>query len=746
MPVSPPPVPVSVAAVAAYLAGLLAGFHGGSAVALAAATLVLAFALAYRATVAAGLALLAAAGTLAAHSASTRSARCEAALRARRQILVELEDRAAPGAFVRGRSLEPGCPLPVRLAVDRGTAEAGDAVSVSGLPGSGTRGLMIVRAAVRPVGEGSLLRRIRARASASIDSTFGADAPLAKALLVADTKSLSPEVRERYAAAGLVHMLSISGLHVGLIAVALSVAAQLARLPTTAARIGTPAARAISIAILGAPAPAVRAGVMLAAGTLCRLVQRPVSPWAVLALGAVGPLGDPATATDLGYQLSVVGVIALVAADSLDRRLLAGRLPGWRRTVAAALLGSTMASVVSLPLVAWAFGRVSLVAPLTNLVAAPLMAFAQPMLFLGLVLGWAPEAARFVAGAVHPLLVAFDAVALAGAALPYAVLHAAPTLVAAALGAGAVAAFVGACVSRYPARATAVALALVAALAWLPALPAGSGESELHVIDVGQGDAVALRTARGRWLLVDAGRGWRGGDAGRTTVVPYLRRRGGELEAFVLTHPHADHVGGAATVVRALRPRAFYDAAFAGGGDAYRAALAGAAEARVPWRRVRPGDSLRVDEAVITFLAPDSAWTAALADPNDASTVLLIRVGAVRFLLTGDAERDEEAWLVDRIGAGLRADVLKVAHHGSATSTTPEFLRAVRPRVAVISVGAANVYGHPDPATVRALAAAGARVLRTDRLGTIVVRTDGREIIVDAGAETWGIDSPSSND
>jgi competence protein ComEC len=314
----------------------------------------------------------------------------------------------------------------------------------------------------------------------------------------------------------------------------------------------------------------------------------------------------------------------------------------------------------------------------------------------------------------------------------------APTFGAAILGAAAIGAFVAACVSRHPGRAMVAATGALAALAWLPAVPTKPGHTELHVIDVGQGDAIAIRTRRGRWLLVDAGRAWRGGDAGRTTIVPYLRRRGGQLETFVLTHPHADHVGGAATVLHALQPRTFYDAAFAGGGDAYRDALA-AARTGVRWRRVRPGDSLRVDDATLTFLAPDSTWTASLDDPNDASTVVLVRVGAVRFLLTGDAERGEEAWLLERARDNLRADVLKVAHHGSSTSTTAEFLAAVRPRIAVISVGAANLYGHPDTETLRSLANAGAQILRTDRMGSIVLRTDGRRLFVDAAGESWEV-------
>jgi competence protein ComEC len=740
---TPPPVPLSAVAVAVYVAGLLAGFRGAVPGAVALTAVVVVYAVVARSTIAAGLALVLASGALTAHATAVRDRRCASALRVRRQWLIELDDRAAPGGFVRGRSAEPGCAIPIRVAVERGTALAGDVARVAGVPAASSVGLTVVRAAVRPVRRAGVLRRLRARSALAIDRAFGRDAPLAKALLIAETKSLTPEVRERYAAAGLAHMLSISGLHVGLIAVALSLAAQLIRFSSTAGRVATLVTLTVYIAMIGAPAPAVRAGVMVAVVTISRLAQRPVSPWAVLALGAAGPLTDPWTATDLGYQLSVVGVVALVAGDSLGRSLFGDRLAGWRRTLMTGLLGSTVASVVSLPIVAWTFGRVSVVAPLTNLAAAPLMAIVQPMLFLALILGWAPTAASFVAGAAHPLLVAFDGVAAAGAAVPYATLHLAPTLTAAVVAAAAIGAFLTACASRHPAPATIAGAALLASLAWLPALPIGPGDAELHVIDVGQGDAIAFRTARGRWLLIDAGRTWRGGDAGRTTVIPYLRRRGGELVAFVLTHPHADHVGGAATVLRALRPRAYYDAAFAGGGDAYRESLV-AAKGRVPWRRVHPGDSLSVDGAIVTFLAPDSAWTASLNDPNEASTVVAIRVGAVRFLLTGDAERGEERWLLRRVGDGLRADVLKVAHHGSATSTTPEFLAAVRPRVALVSVGAGNLYGHPDPTTLQALAAAGAQVLRTDRLGSIVLRTNGQRLVVEAAGETWEVDASSS--
>jgi competence protein ComEC len=196
-------------------------------------------------------------------------------------------------------------------------------------------------------------------------------------------------------------------------------------------------------------------------------------------------------------------------------------------------------------------------------------------------------------------------------------------------------------------------------------------------------------------------------------------------------------VGGGASVIAALRPREYWDGAYVAGSEPYRASLDAAIERRVAWHRVHPGDSLTIDDVKVRFLAPDSAWTTSLADANEASAVALVEYGHVRFLMTGDAESGEEDWMLRRDAAGLHADVLKVGHHGSSTSTSGPFLEAVRPRVALISVGAANTYGHPSKSVVHSLVASGAQVLRTDHLGTVVVRTDGRILTIEAGGERW---------
>lgn len=591
-----------------------------------------------------------------------------------------------------------------------------------------------------------MLVAIRAQAARNIDRVFAGDAPLARALLIADQRQIPTEMRDRYAAAGLVHMLSISGLHVAIIAAAMELLFVVARLPRRMALACAFLSTGIYVAVIGAPAPALRAASMLGVSMISRLRQRPTSPWAALALGALVPLINPRTVLDVGYQLSVLGMSALIAGGILGRRLFRHR-SGWKPRLAGELATSVIACVVTAPLVAWTFGRVSLIAPIANLAAAPLIGLAQPMLFLTLLFAAVrplESLAVFCAEAVHPLLLAFDRIATAAADMPGSSLIVATDFRAALLGAIVAGATIVACVARFPSRPVIVAAASASLMTLLPLLPIPhSGLVELHVLDVGQGDAILLRSDAGRWVLLDAGPAWKGGDAGRNTILPYLQRRGGELEAFVLSHPHTDHVGGAATVLARLKPRVYWDAAFAGGSLAYGASLAAAQNHDVEWRRVHPGDTAKVDGVTLRFLAPDSGWTVGLTDPNLASTVTLIQYGLVRFLLVGDAEWAEEQWLVDRYSRELGADVLKVGHHGSSTSSSDEFLGAVQPRVAIISVGAGNKYGHPSNDVLRALANSGADVLRTDESGTVIARTNGIDLEIEAGGSKWELSRAS---
>ncbi len=655
-----------------------------------------------------------------------------------------------------GRGRVARCRVPVIVRVVSGHALAGQWVALSGRALVTTRGLRVDArlTSVRPARR-DIMRVARGRAGAIIDRDFGANSPVVRALLIADQDGIAPSVREVFADAGLVHMLSISGLHVAIIAGALLLVLRAARLTRTVAFAVSMIVVVLYVVMLGAPPPAVRSAVMLGVVGLSERLQRPTHPWTALALGALLPTVQPTVVLDLGWQLSVSGMAALVAARALLRRVrLAERrqhrrsirrvlswvqeLRGWRYVLLRELVTGTVATIVTAPLIAWTFGRISVIAPISNLLASPLVAFVQPALFLSVITSPWPALSKLIADATAPGLAALQGVAEYAARIPHATLHLAPTAAGAICAGVASAAGVRATASRRWLPGFAVAAGALTCAIWLPLLGLRTGHMEMHVLDVGQGDAIALRTPRGRWLLIDAGRRWEGGDAGRRTVVPYVRRLGGPVAGLVVTHAHDDHIGGALSVLQALSPRAFWEPAFVTPNATYRATLDFLRRTALPWHRVQPGDRWVLDDVEIGVLAPDSAWTARQQDANETSVVLRIRYGAVVFLLTGDAERAEEEWILANTERELlRADVLKVGHHGSKTSSSEAFLDAVQPRLGVVSVGAANSYGHPSPSTLRAFADRSIPLLRTDSEGTVVFSTDGRDLVVRTGAERW---------
>ncbi|HUG39871.1 MAG TPA: DNA internalization-related competence protein ComEC/Rec2 [Longimicrobiales bacterium] len=580
-------------------------------------------------------------------------------------------------------------------------------------------------------GTGDPLARLRGAAARRLDGLYGDRAPLAASLLLAQRDGLDREVRDRFARAGLSHLLAISGLHVGLVAGLLMLLAKVARLPG-----GWPAALAALgtvayVLFLGAPAAAARAALQVVLLLLAASLQRPARSEALVSAAAVVLLAaDPASLLDPGFQLSFAGVAGLLA---LRRPLLRRLRPlaGWRvggvaagKWLADGLASGAAATLATAPIVAWHFGRVAPVGIVANLAAIPLVAMLVPALALSLAAAaiWLPAGA-FLAGAGGLLLAALDSVATTAAAVPGGSMAVAPWTALLWTTAVVVACLATRRLGRVrPLVRVAAASALAAAVLVLSAVRLASDRIEIHVIDVGQGDAIAVRSPAGRWLLVDAGVAGAGFDAGERRVVPYLGIRGvRRLEALILTHPDADHIGGAAAVVRALRPRWVGDPGVHAGKPGYLELLEAAAGAGIPWVAVREGVELELDGATVEFLHPGSPG-AAVADANDASVVLRVVYGEFSALLAGDAPAAVEAALIRRLGPGLEADVLKAGHHGSSTSTTPELLEATGATLALISAGSGNRYGHPHPAVLARLDAAGLRVLRTDRDGTIVVR------------------------
>jgi len=291
---------------------------------------------------------------------------------------------------------------------------------------------------------------------------------------------------------------------------------------------------------------------------------------------------------------------------------------------------------------------------------------------------------------------------------------------------------------RVARRAMAAVVSTTAALGlWIQVL-AAAAPSQLVVtfLDVGQGDSIVIQGPSGRAVLVDGGGEVEGHltgyDIGARRVVPALRRlrlRG--IDVLLLSHPHEDHVGGLVAVLQNFPVGLVLDSGFVHPAPSYPRFLRLVEEKQVPYRLARRGQLLDLGGgAAAVLLNPrEPLVIGSGSDVHANSVVARLVYGAASVLLTGDIEALTEAILLSE-GTDLRSTVLKVAHHGSATSSTPVFLEAVAPRVAVISVGAMNPFGHPHRATLDALHAVGAVVYRTDIHGAVTVSTDGTQLWV----------------
>jgi len=598
---------------------------------------------------------------------------------------------------------------------------------------------------VRRAARAAAASRLRARLPSDVDAT-------ARALLLAERDELPGSLRRRFVDAGLAHLLAISGLHVGIIAglvLALS-------MPFVRGRMLYMFAAAIVslyVALLGAPTSALRACLLFAGWSTSRMIGRPIRGADLLGVVAlIFMVTDPPTILEPGFQLSFAGFAGVSIGPAVVRVLSARRRPGRPpgtggasmliRTLSMGLLAGTGAFLATAPISAWHFGRIAPVSVASNLVGSPLVALS----IWGLTGTLFPDplGTWFAGGATASLRMLHVAVDWFSARRGGHFESAPPvpeswlswliafwTLARLARGVS-------------PSRAI-VPLAIASFLLLGQPISRHMGQRNtglLCTLSVGQGDAAILRTFEGRWIVFDGGPDLRPG-AGREDITGALRRRGGSSVALVvLSHPDLDHLGGLPGLLSSVPVGGVLDSADPLPRVPYARLLAVAEHSGVPWLVARPGTRIRVDDAEVLVLGPDPASEdmpdGTRLTANQTSLVVRVSLAGFRYVNPGDATAVEEthilrSWPRD----SLRADLLKVGHHGSRTSTSAAWLSAVRPKVAVISAGRGNRYGHPHSEVIARLDAAEVPVVwRTDRTGSlcIEIRRDGK----------WRIDSESA--
>jgi len=600
---------------------------------------------------------------------------------------------------------------------------------------------------------------IRQRAEQGLGRGMPArEAALARGFVLGEDEAVDARTVEDFRRSGLSHLLAVSGENVTLLALLAMPLLGALGIPLRERLVWVLGLIALYVPLAGAGPSIQRAGVMGAAGVLATLAGRRASRLYALALALGVTLAiDPGVAGDVGWQLSFAAVLGILALASPLRDAIAGRIGAGalRRALAEGIGVTVAATLATAPLIAFHFESLSTTTLFANLLALPAVA---PAMWLGMVAAAASQVPGLPLAPLNGLAalpLAYIAQVAAWCGRPsWAELH-----LHLGLG-GLLAAYLGLCLgvaatirwARHrrlaaarkragggpdpspapsragrvaPRRAAGAALAVAIAALALFALGSASGSARtaapaaglrIEVLDVGQGDAILLQPAGAAPVLVD------GGPFGDGFAAKLAAAGVGRLGAAVATHDQADHVGGIEETLGRLPVARLLYARLG------RAPLTEARDAGTEPVRVAEGDELRDGGLRLDVLWPPRELLADPSpgtDPNQLAIVLLARWRSFSMLLTADAEAESVP-----LDPGP-VDVLKVAHHGSDDAGLGALLDRTRPRLAVISVGAGNPYGHPTPGTLATLRAHGVRTLRTDLDGTVTIDVHGRSFEVE---------------
>jgi competence protein ComEC len=648
------------------------------------------------------------------------------------RVLAHLRnDPPAPGTrvVVRGRltpfddARNPGEPSEASIQHERGIDAQLDAAAVLSVsPGS-------------PWDSRTWLPRAHEWAHAQLRDRVGE--PQASVLageLWGERSALPPDLRVEFQETGTVHVLVTAGLHLGAVAALCLFLFSALALP----RAATCAIAATFIWAFvwwsGGQLPSVRAAAMATAALAARACGRATFSWNGLAIGALAvTFARPESVASASFALSFSCVGAIFA--------VASPLERWIERVAAlpvklreALVLSLATQIGTWPLTAAVFLQFSPYALAANLAVVPCVAATMALGAAQLFFAWLPFAAAACANLNSWVLAWMLGVVQTLSAMPAAAVPMTPAPVWCIMLYDLALVTSPLLISR---KATTNALAALLIATTLVLAPPRADDHRLRItmLDVGQADSILVQTPAGHAFLVDAGgrleRGPQNGDSvaelvGERIVVPFLLRAGvHKLDALLISHPHGDHVGGCAPVLRKVRVAEIADSGQAYGGHAYHDCLDTAAADRVPVVRPRVGMVWRTDDGVtLTFVGPSLPFIEGKNAINDNSIAFVLQYGSFRMLFTGDAGVAAERRFLEE-GIDLHANVLKVGHHGSAYSSSPDFIGAVRPSYAIISVGRHNLFGHPAPSTIATLQSFGAKVYRTDEDAAVSVVADG---------------------
>jgi competence protein ComEC len=582
----------------------------------------------------------------------------------------------------------------------------------------------------------ALIRPVKNSITDSIEATLqGPSAALLKGILLGQRQQLPDELLNTFSTIGLTHILAVSGLHVGLIALITITCFSVLRVPRAAATTATIGVLILYACITNMTSSVVRASIMASLFLIGQRLERQTDAINILATaGLIILIIWPSALFDLSFQLSFIATLIIIAGYPKLKSLLPERWGRsqvwWAQWLRDGLLVSLAAQLGTAPVLTATFYQVSWVAPLANL-------FLGPLVFLTTTLGVLTALTNPIFFGIARLFSATNALVLQGmiylstqfSNIPFALLPiAAPSYLAIAgyytitllllwppLG------------STWKRVRPALAGAIIILLCWQNYN--SSRPLEITILDVGQGDAIFIVCPNGKKILIDGGHRTPSYDAGTRVVVPFLRSKGyHHIDTMIISHPHADHYGGLISVLDAVTVGEIVTSGRTSNSNSYKAWRKAIVQHGVRYRSVTTGDTLRgLGHVQGVILNPTRSMMEQKdrIHTNDVSVVTRLTYGTFSALFTGDIEQDAEEAMLSR-HLTIKSTIIKAPHHGSETSSSLLFLRAVDPEAAVISVGQRNKFRHPSKQVLERYDQLGTAVYRTDAGGAIIIRSDGQ--------------------
>ena len=562
----------------------------------------------------------------------------------------------------------------------------------------------------------------------------GDAAGLLNALILGDKSDVDPSIRESFAKTGVIHVLAVSGLHVGYVLIVLLLIKNMFRLPWGTDRIVVIIGLVIFVILTGGKASVVRASIMAGMYVLAPVFNRSANVWNIIGGAAMGILlFRPMDLFDLGFQLSFLAVASIIFFYNWFETVLPEKLKvnnvGHKvlQFIWGLFLVSLAAQLGTLPLTVYIFGKLPLIALIANVLIVPLIGILVGIGFFILFLGWMPGMGYLLGNSAWLISKIITLNTQLFSSFSFSIVKMSFTLFEVIAYYVVLLSIVLLFNKQRRKYGIFIILFVLNIFIWKWAF----NENLLEVIylDVGQGDAIIVKLPNDNAMLIDAGERNRYNDMGKDVVLPVLNHLGiNELNWVVMSHPHNDHIGGIVSLLGEVKIDTLWDTFLPYNSWTYRKIIDYSDSNSIIIQHPKRGETKKLSKNVfVQILAPDSLVVVSEYNVNNSSIVFKLVYGKTSFLFTGDLEFEGDELLIPYQKI-LKSDVLKVAHHGSITSSTDSLLDLVNPGLSVISVGWKNKFSHPSPFVIERFRKKGINIHRTDLGKALWLKSDGKRI------------------